>query len=273
MQRDSKLAQAFLYHRQEGAKAPAALRYARQDVAAGKARYAETPREARLPDGGPARFIPFGGVWQKPETMPRFTSADRREFYCDNWPEGWRDLGDAHEVNRRMDNTGWYVSVHMDEVCRGRVLQIPARDGVPQYVPGTYNTECDGVTLYPLDRYEEPEEAARAADGYAERSAEVQREHNEAWNAGQDAMRAGEEAREARKEALGILADLRTARNAVAAYFTGDDRAAAERLCGTLRNRALALVDGWREARDKRDSIISEWRNREGFADGYGEAV
>jgi hypothetical protein len=262
MKRDSKLAQAYLYHRQDGARAPAALRYARQDVAAGKSRYP-------APIGSTG-----GGVWQEPETMPRHTSADRRAYYCDNWPAGWRDAGDAGEVYRNLGHTGWHEDPDgMGGVCRGRVLQLPARDGVPQYVPGTYSTESDGVTLYPLDRYEEPEEAARAADGYAERAAEVEREYREAWNAGTDATQAGEEAREARKEALGILADLRTARRAVADYLTGEDRAAAERLCGMLRASALALVDDWREAREKRDSIISEWRNREGFADGYGEPV
>ena len=133
----------------------------------------------------------YPGNWKTDYIGPK----SQKPWFCDTWPE-WRDLGDAHE-NARIDHTGWYCDHFREGVIRGRVLQLPARNGDPIYVPGTYCTEWDGVTVYPLDWYETPEEAAKAADQYAEREAEESREFYAKDAADQDIDRAHEEAKEA----------------------------------------------------------------------------
>ena len=122
---------------------------------------------------------PNRGNWQDPTTMKRFASVNDRAFYCESWPDGLRDLGDAHEVaRRRINHTGWWCDDYQGAKAIGRVLQLPARDGKPRYITGVYNTDCDGVTLYPLDWYEEKEDAAGIADQRAEYYAEAEREYN-----------------------------------------------------------------------------------------------
>lgn len=118
----------------------------------------------------------YGGVWQSVDDMGRYASASSRAYYCDEWP-AWRDLGDAHEV-ARLDHTGWYSDSFQDGLVIGRVLQLPSRGRSSCYVPGTYRTDCDGVTIYPLDSYDDARDCARAADGCAEHEAESAREYD-----------------------------------------------------------------------------------------------
>lgn len=104
--------------------------------------------------------------------------SDRRMFADDLDHLPGRQTGDAGEL-ARLDHTGWYADSFCDELVRGAVMQLPSKDGEHRYYPATYRTESDGVTGWPLDWYETPEEAARAADSHAEREAEDCRE----WNA------------------------------------------------------------------------------------------
>lgn len=137
----------------------------------------------------PARRGAHGGNWGDAPKHVSFTLTRERPYYCDKFPPGWRDHGSAHDVcrregSRRIDHNGWYCDADQRETVQGYVLQIPAREGVPQYVPALKWSDRDGVTLYPLDRYEEILDAASAADGYAEAIAEQEREWDEAWQAG-----------------------------------------------------------------------------------------
>lgn len=86
-------------------------------------------------------------------------------YLCDVWPKGWRDLGDCQQLApRTIDHSGWYADSQQSALIRGRVLQLPARNGSPRYIAGTYCTECDGVTLYPLQRFDDARDAALYAD-------------------------------------------------------------------------------------------------------------
>lgn len=104
--RESNLAQAYLYHRQQITysrnrpyypAADIALALARRDVAAGKRRHAH------------GKDHKYGGTWEAemkgyPGRYSAGIAASDRAYYCDNWPDGWRLHGRADEVcrSRRM---------------------------------------------------------------------------------------------------------------------------------------------------------------------------
>lgn len=254
---DTTLARTFRHFR-AGLRRPAhvALRLARESIAAGKPRY-----------GSGIGFTHFG-AWQDVDGK-RIGSGRFRAFYVDSNP--WRDVGDAHDIVRRLP-LGWYSDAHQSETCIAIVAQMPARDGVAQYVPGYRWSDADGVTLFPLDRFEEKEEAARRADHYAEKAAEEAREYSEAWNAGREARDAQDEAEAARKDALALLREMKAARRA------GMEPGGA--ICATLRGKVESLLETIREAREKRDDLRDGWTQRwrgddiaGAFAEGFGVSL
>jgi hypothetical protein len=88
----------------------------------------------------------------------------------------------AHEIVR-LDHTGWYTDIDQTALCIGHVFTLPARPGFPYgvFLAGYYCSDNWERVLYP-DVYHEREECARAADRYAERFAEIEREHSEKWH-------------------------------------------------------------------------------------------
>jgi hypothetical protein len=191
----------------------------------------------------------YGGVWQSRDDMGRYASADSRAYYCDEWPE-WRDLGDAHKL-ARMDHTGWYADNYQNELVRGRVLQLPGRNHSSIYVPGTYRTECEGVTLYPLDIYDDSEDCARAADSYAEREAEDSREYDARWHAETEIEELRDSIAKLRSEARALIRDIKA------------HRPQGKAICDALRGR---LHDIRRESREAHKRI-------ERLTDNYWLAV
>lgn len=179
-------------------------------------------------------------------------------FYADSFDVlAWRDLGTAEEVSRRegsraVDHSGWYCDHYASETVAGRVLQLPARGGLARYVAGIQWSHCDGVTLWPLETYATPLEAARAADSAAETMAEQEREYSTAWHAGQVFAELAETVAELRREALAILAERRAVRGIE-----------APNLCRAIRDRLESILDDIRDARAKRRDL------REGDADGF----
>lgn len=138
---------------------------------------------------------------------------------------GWRDHGPAHTI-ARLNHTGWFTDDLEYALAVGQVLQLPARNGVAQYVPAVVFTESDGITVYPLDRYDDPKECARAADSYAEQLAEESREFEERERVKIDIEQARESIKTTRRQCLELLREFRQAR-----------RLAGEHLpviCGTL---------------------------------------
>jgi hypothetical protein len=260
------LIDAYHYHRQRAVKAPTALARAKEDVATGKRRYPHSCDPARV----------YGGSWQRLEDVPRYGGS--RAYYSDDWPDGWRNLGNVGEIRsdpyrgQPVDHNGWYTDDDcQDETIAGYVLQLPARKGKPVYVPGTAHSGCDGVTLYPLDQYDDIAECARAADRYAEIEAEHERDYNRAWRAGQEAGDLNREARELRQEILQICSDLRVARLQVQDDVKLTDGFAVGRLCAIARGKVQSLLEDMYKAREERDELRSDYGREAAFAEGYDE--
>lgn len=154
--------------------------------------------------------------------------AKARGYISAPWElvDGWRDAGEAHDILRFRDgHTGWYSDADGYGLYVGHVWQLPAHDGTPRYVAGYVEKEGrrdDGrgsgyVVLecgrHGLELYDDKDDAARAADGLAERMAEEAREYSERWNEasrandGREQARAG--LRAARATASRIVAALR----------------------------------------------------------------
>nr|ARB13533.1 hypothetical protein Ccr10_gp005 [Caulobacter phage Ccr10]ARB13858.1 hypothetical protein Ccr10_gp328 [Caulobacter phage Ccr10]ARB14562.1 hypothetical protein Ccr29_gp005 [Caulobacter phage Ccr29]ARB14897.1 hypothetical protein Ccr29_gp341 [Caulobacter phage Ccr29] len=189
------------------------------------------------------------GAFKRPETAGNW-SEDRKAYHAPAWPAGWRVLGTAEEVcrkegSRRVEHSGWYTTPDdYSATLSGYVLQIPARDGVAQYVAGVAHSEFDRVTVYPSRRFDNPLDAASAADQIAERDAEEEREYQSAWQAGVRFAELGAEVKEARAEALAILGERRKVK--------GLETPA---LCGAIRAQVESLLEKIEEARAKRDAL------------------
>lgn len=132
--------------------------------------------------------------------------------------EAWRDVGTAADILGRRYG-GWYADAHRDSTYTGHVWQLPARDGVPQYVAGY--TESDGTGYVVLEHdgrglilYADKEDAARAGDSLAESAAERDREYDERWqeasSENDEREAAREELKAAREDASGMLDALRS---------------------------------------------------------------
>lgn len=120
--------------------------------------------------------------------------GEKGELYRDTF-DGWRVVGDAHEVIR-LDYTGWYCDDDQHNLAIGVVVQLPARDGRPRYFPAVRYTDSDGVTIFTREETDDKDTAARWADQNAERIAESERDYQEAWREKEDAREAIEAARE-----------------------------------------------------------------------------
>lgn len=169
---------------------------------------------------------------------------------------GWREVGTAHEVTKRdgyirnAAPTGWYCDGDQSETIGGHVLQIPARDGVAQYVAGVSWTNSDGVTVWPRDRYETAMEAARAADCHAERLAEQSREYWEAWSRAQRWRDLETEATEERHAARALIRDIRTVRRSPVARGV-----IPPTICDALRSTVRDHLTTWQRLLAERQSI------------------
>lgn len=165
---------------------------------------------ARKPGDWPS--IHYGGVWEdKKHLIERRGSRFARRYYIDSWPAGWREIGDAHQVTS-MKHTGWYADNFQEELIRGFVLQLPARDGKEIYIPGTYCTGWEGVTLYPNDWDHDKTDAARSADSYAEIEAEAAREDNAQFQAEQEIEQCRETIGKLRKSMLDLILEIKHAK-------------------------------------------------------------
>ncbi|MBP8231757.1 MAG: hypothetical protein KAY22_05585 [Rhizorhabdus sp.] len=238
-------------------RAPARLAQYKAKAAELDAIAAKHGNADRVTDWRTCRYQTFaapggGGAWQTEENLadggsrPYRGSACDRAYYCDHWPRDWRIVGSASDVlraegrPRAADECAWYADAFGGSVIVGAVLQLPARNGYCGYVPATYNTDCAGVTVYPCDRHETKEEAARAAGEFARATAERDRE----WRARDDARQSVDDARTeirtARAEHSALVREMQTART------TG---IRADAICRALHARLAALRDDVREAR------------------------
>lgn len=235
----SDLFDAYRFHRQCGSRAIDAVRYAREDVARGTKRYPHAHTSSVM---GAANES--GHAW------------------CEDVHEiGLRFVGYADEIVN-LRHTGWFADNFQDETFRGAVWQWPARNGEPRYVAGYGDPNNEGAARLDMTSItDDKTEAAYRADRVAERDAESEREYQEAADAGQYYLELAEEAAEARKAALAILAEAKRAR------ALGTFPALREAVCRKLRD----YLDDRTEAYDKRDQLLADWGRTPGFVDTIGE--
>jgi hypothetical protein len=170
-----------------------ALEKARDDVASGKTRYAESP-------------------WKKPFAAVMWQTGKPGIVYVDK-PEnaGLRFVGrvipECGARNGFWDNsrtfTGWLTDPYGDSfkdgsgLCYGVVYQLPGRNGKARYVAGYQFGGTDGGPLLDLSDIHECDDgctntqynggagdAARIADRMAQLEAEKERDYQCAWQAG-----------------------------------------------------------------------------------------
>lgn len=193
-----------------------------------------------------------------PEWTPEGT---RERLRCvENASDGLRVVGYADELVR-LNHTGWFTDpfgCESDSLARGAVLQLPARDGEPQYAPAIadpWNPDAYIVDFYSVT--DDKSDAASWADSMAERHAERERDYltQEAARLAVDDAR--EDVRKARAAARDIIHELRAVnawRNvnapAICAAVRRDlarhratVRAAAQRI-RTLTENPYSIVEG-----------------------------
>lgn len=179
-----------------------ALKRARADIEAGKARY---PREVRV-------------TWQQEDTGLRLVG--RVEADC-----GGRN-------GYFSDDGGWLTDPHGDVfrdgsgLCYGLVYQLPARNGCARFLAGyefggvdggpTLNkarifegTASDNCSYDCAKGNDAARDAARYADSMAQKAAEKEREYQTAWQAGSLYASEAETVSVERSECLAILKERR----------------------------------------------------------------
>lgn len=185
-------------------------------------------------------------------------------IYADDLDVIGNKIADAHELIR-LDHTGYFADIYESSVIRGAVVKLRTCKGV-YYIPATYCTEWDGVTLHikdaeivakgaTEDEHEEAKkEAARSSDHYAEKEAEQAREECEKDAAEQRCEEYREEAKQCRESVRELIKEIR------------QHGAFSPAICATLRKeirRALESIQNCRMAvKELTDSpcMIHEYR-------------
>lgn len=130
-------------------------------------------------------------------------------LYCDSLDVlGWRSCGDSDSIIR-LGYKGWYTDNFQSSTIIGCVLQLPARNGVEQYVPATYHSDFESATVYLNEVTPEKRDAARWADQNAEREGERSREADAQDHAEQQIAEARAEIHRINQEVLPALKDIR----------------------------------------------------------------
>lgn len=237
-----ELIDAFRFHRQRlnprHWNAAHALEAARKDVTANKKRYPHTsPQSMR---GGE----PFAAYGEKAMT------------WFENPEAHLRFVGKAHDIIN-LRHTGWYIDDMQHETTHGVVYQLPARNGKTQYLYGYADTwsGANGACLS-LDIADDKEDAARWADGIAERFAESEREYREAGSARMQFDDLGAEISAARKSCLALIREFKANR-----VTFGD--------MPEIRKTVCAHVESYRsdieKARDEREKLESNYGRHDGW--------
>ncbi|CAB4162060.1 hypothetical protein UFOVP786_23 [uncultured Caudovirales phage] len=174
----------------------------------------------------------------------------------------FRFIGYVDEIRRSIDHQGWYCDQFQDRTLRGVVYQLPARNGVPQYLSGYQESDNDSVVLY-LDSFEaEPAEAAYRADRIAERWAESEREYQEAWFAGSQAGEAVREALDALRDEVSRIVQIALYPDRIG--LTVDDDASADRQHEEARDKLVSAISAARDSQPTYSKdLLAAWR--EGF--------
>jgi hypothetical protein len=199
--------------------------------------------------GYTAEGAPFGG---RAFTVGAYSLVwvERPEYH------GMRDCGDAHKLTR-LGHTGWYIDSEGREtatpcVYRWGRFYIPAIRDPHNTGPVMLAWEDRVLCRDASDEQDSDNttlrDCARAADGAAEAYGENCREYSDAWEAGSQYAREGEEMQTLRKEARELIADMRKAQ---------DFKDATPTICRTLRSAVSGLLAQIQECREKRAKLAA----------------
>lgn len=231
-----------------------------------------------------------GTVWAK-RSLSYGRSTTHGQFWADKPEELLRNIERAHSVDRRFPE-GYFDNFHGesfrngDGLCYGVIGQKRGRAGRARGVAVYYSGHafgCNDVVQFDLarplidtDSDAARREAARYADGEAEKAAQEAREFSAAYGAGNAWAEKREEESELRSKALALLRE-RKAASKLADSFPG--------LCDAIRGRISDLLESIRESREEREKLArgdgpgnlyfyqGDARLREAFCDGAGLSV
>lgn len=197
-------------------------------------------------------------------------SEDKTSLYAGSNPP-FRDVVAAHDVpwpgairGTVIEHDGWYDNFE-GESSRdgfGLVWGVVVSLSHGRYLAGWQHGGCDGGPTIATGRgfFDCPVDAARYADGLAERVAENEREYRRAWEAGQRWAELGEEIAETRSRTLAILRENRK---------TGGSRDLPA-IHGVITE---SVCNAWRricEARSERAQLALDFDHCDGWAEGAG---
>jgi hypothetical protein len=246
------LESSYRYHRRKGVRALLAIERARQDRDAAKMRY-----------------LPCESGWNSGQTFEAY--GERMRWIENPGKAGLRMVGFADELCEWIQHTGWYTDEHQSETVRGVVYQGPARDGAPLLFAGYDDPNQDGPICIALDTVAGESggfdgaggptsdsgvsDAARQADGIAERMAESEREYSEVTGARSRFEDMGAERADIRTATLALIREFKAAvRIPPGIYLEIESsiRRNLESMADLLRQRAelvdmYGAHDGWTE--------------------------
>lgn len=134
------------------------------------------------------------------EESPSY-SEDRKSIWFNGIKaieKTWRFTDYADKIIS-LQHTGWFADTYCDDIYRGVVVQLPARNGEYNYLAGYISSDTDEVRLT-SELYHDKEEAARGADHLAEKDAEESKEFRTKDQAEQRISELRSENKETRKE-------------------------------------------------------------------------
>lgn len=201
------------------------------------------------------KAISYGPEWTPDGTSDRYR-------WIEHASKGLRIVGAAHEIKPDwrpiVDHYGWHLDPRGDgETVHGAVLQLPARNGVVQYVPAIadpFNADCYCCDFRSVT--DDLRAAIYAADSMAERYAEREREYQLNESAKMRAEELREEACELRAKHRATVADMRALRE-----LAPD----APNACAVLRDSLRAMRARARAALEEAAQLTeSPWTILEG---------
>lgn len=163
----------------------------------------------------PEKSISYGPEWTPDGTRERLR-------WVENASTGLRIVGAVDEITSEsiyrplVNHQGWYLSPFGNDcmgVARGYVLQLPARDREPQYVPAIsdpWNDDCYICDFHSVT--EDLHSAIYAADSMAENYAEREREDQTIESAKLRAEELRDEASTLRAQHRALVTEMRAAR-------------------------------------------------------------
>ncbi|MDI1263880.1 MAG: hypothetical protein PS018_11545 [bacterium] len=129
-----------------------------------------------------------------------FAIGRDKVFWCETPDAYLRRVGFADQFAGIRHN-GWYLEDdYSDELARGVVFQLPARNGQTRFLSAVADPFNNGPAILSLEIFDDKDDAARNADELARIYAESERDYRRAWNAGAEFVRLGE-----------LIADIRRA--------------------------------------------------------------